>query len=89
MEVSRSIIPYTQLPVWFTCTTTVQQKETGMGTGQDDELELSQGKTLSHHTLFWKKKNKPKTEKTLISRRIFNIRGLNSRRKYRNVGYGE
>lgn len=65
MEVSRSVIPYTQLPVWFTCTTTVQQKETGMGTGQDDELELSQGKTLSHHTLFWKKKKQTQDRKNI------------------------
>lgn len=85
MEVSRSVIRYTQLPVWLMCTTVMQQKETGIGIGQNDELELSKGKTLSHHTLFWKKK----TEKTLISMRIFNIRGLNSTKKYRNIGYGE
>lgn len=70
MEVSRSVIPYTQLPVWLMCipTAIMQQEETGKGIGQNDEPELSQGKTLSDHTLFWKKS---KSENTLISRRNF------------------
>lgn len=57
MEVSRSVIPYTQLPVWliYIATAIMQQKETGMGIGQNGELELRQGKSLSHRTLFWKK----------------------------------
>jgi len=59
MEVSRSVIPYAQLPVWLMCipAATMQRKETGMGIGQNDELEVSQGKTLNRHTLFWKKRH--------------------------------
>lgn len=59
MEVSRSVVPYAQLPVWLMCipTTIMQQEETVMGTGQNDKLELSQGKTPSHRTMFWKENN--------------------------------